>query len=83
MKITIYTTLTCPFCSLEKEYLNSKNIAFEEKHIDQDDSARSQMQAISGGFLGVPFTHIIKEDSTIETVIGFDKNKLNQILNIS
>ena len=34
-KVTIYTTRTCPFCKMEKEYLNSKNIQYEEILVDE------------------------------------------------
>jgi hypothetical protein len=41
------------------------------------------MLASSGGFLGVPFTVIQKDDGSRENVIGFDKGKLEQILPIN
>ena len=68
---------------MEKDYLNQKNISFVEKLVDQDDAARSEMQSLSGGFLGVPYTVIKKDDGGEEKVIGFDQKKLNEILNIS
>ena len=55
MNITIYSTTTCPYCKQLKDYLAEQNIAFTEKLIDQDDSAREEMVAISNGFQGVPF----------------------------
>jgi hypothetical protein len=36
----------------------------------------------SGGFLGVPFVVIIKDDESKETIVGFDKNKINQVLGL-
>jgi len=65
MQITIYSTTTCPYCKMLKDYLSEKNLTFKEKLVDQDDIARDEMASVSGGFLGVPFTLVIKEDGGI------------------
>lgn len=83
MKVNVYTTTTCPYCKMLKDYLKQVNISFTEKIVDQDDEAREQMLKDSGGFLGVPFTVIEKDDGTKQTIIGFDKNKVNDVLGIS
>jgi len=62
-----------------KNYLKEKNINFEEKLIDSDDKAREEMLAVSGGFMGVPYTLIDKDDGTKETIVGFDKGKFEEI----
>jgi len=82
MKITIYTTRTCPFCKMEKEYLDSKNIQYEEILVDERPEEAQKMIAMSGQ-LGVPFTVIKKEDSQEEKILGFDKARIDQILQIS
>lgn len=66
-----------------KDYLNQKNIVFTEKLVDIDESARTEMTAVSGGFLGVPFTLIVKDDGAKETVLGFDQGKLNSVLELT
>ncbi len=83
MNITIYSTTTCPYCKMLKDYLTSKGKAFVEKLVDQDDAAREEMSKESSGFLGVPFTIITKDDGTKESIIGFDKGKLDGILGIT
>lgn len=65
-----------------KDFLKEKNLAFTEKLVDTDETAKAEMTASSGGFLGVPFVVITKDDGTKETVIGFDKGKLNSVLGI-
>ncbi len=80
MNIKIYSTMSCPYCKMLKDYLLSKNISFEEKLVDQDEEAKLEMETVSGGFLGVPFIVITKEDGTKENVVGFDKGKLEEIL---
>jgi glutaredoxin len=65
-----------------KKFLTEKGIAFTEKMVDTDEAARNEMTGLSGGFLGVPFTVIVKDDGAKETVVGFDKGKLEAILQI-
>ncbi len=62
MKVVIYSTATCPYCKMAKDYLNQKGVTFEEKLVDQDEVARQEMTSLSGGFLGVPFMVVEKED---------------------
>lgn len=82
MQVTIYSTTTCPYCNSLKEYLDGKSIAYTEKLIDQDKAAAEEMEKESGGFKGVPFVVIIKDDQTKETVMGFDKGRINSILGL-
>ncbi len=82
MQIIIYSTTTCPYCNSLKDYLEAKSIAFTEKLIDQDKTASEEMEKESGGFKGVPFVVITKDDNTKEKIIGFDKGKINSILGI-
>ncbi len=83
MQVTIYSTTTCPYCKMLKDYLSAKNISFAEKLVDQDDAAKEEMMKESGGFLGVPFTLVVKEDGTKETIIGFDKGRINTIFSLN
>ena len=81
MQVTIYSTTTCPYCKMLKSYLNEKNISYVEKYVDQDESAREEMMAKSGGYLGVPFI-IVSNNGEETTIIGFDKNRVNKVFNI-
>lgn len=67
---------------MESEFLNSHNIPFEEIYVDKDPEAAKQMIDMSGQ-LGVPFTIITKDDGSQVTMLGFDKQKLSEILGIS
>ena len=82
MQVTIYSTTTCPYCKMLKNYLSEKKVDFTEKLVDQDEAAKNEMLEDSGGFLGVPFTVITKDDGSKETIVGFDKNKINELLGI-
>ena len=63
-----------------KDYLKERNITFAEKLVDMDESAKTEMTALSNGFLGVPFTVVTKDDGTRETIVGFDRGKIDQVL---
>jgi glutaredoxin 3 len=82
MQIIVYSTTTCPYCKMLTDYLKEKNIQFGEKLVDTDDTAKNEMMASSGGFLGVPFTSVIKDDGSKDAILGFDKGKLNSVLGI-
>ncbi len=82
MQIIIYTTSTCPYCKMLKEYLTTNSKAFSEKLVDMDDTAKEEMMKESNGFLGVPFTVVVKDDGSKETIIGFDKGKFGSVLGI-
>lgn len=82
MKVTIYTTTTCPYCKMEKEYLDSKGVKYENVFVDQDSNKAQEMMDLSGQ-MGVPFTVIEKDGGGEEKILGFDKEKLNTALNIS
>ncbi len=83
MTVTIYSTTTCPYCKMLKDYLSGKKVEYQDKFVDQDDAAREEMMKESGGFLGVPFTVVVKDDGTKEDIIGFDKNRINSVLGLS
>ena len=83
MQITVYSTATCPYCKMLKDYLGQKSITFVEKMVDTDEVARDEMVKESGGFLGVPFAVVVKDDGSKETIVGFDKGKIDQILQIN
>jgi glutaredoxin 3 len=80
MEVIVYSTSTCPYCKMLKDYFASRNILFTEKLVDLDDKAKEEMAATSGGFLGVPFTVITKDGGTKETVVGFDKGRLDSLI---
>lgn len=78
--ITIYSTATCGFCRMLKSYLQSKGIAYIEKHADQDPSLAQELYDKSGQ-LGVPFT-IIEKDGVEQKILGFDKPRVDAALGL-
>ncbi len=76
MKVTVYSTTTCPFCVALKKYLNEKKIEFTEYMVDKNPYA-AQMMVDQSGQMGVPFSTIEHDDGSVDKIIGFDREKLN------
>ncbi len=76
MKITIYTISGCPFSKEEKEYLQSKSIAFEEKNLETNREFLTEMLAVSNNFAGTPVTKIDKDDGQVVVLKGFTQQEL-------
>jgi len=75
--VKIYSTPTCPYCRMVKEYLSSKGIPYQDFDVSKDQNALDEMVRTSGQ-MGVP---VIMVDG--ETVVGFDKPRLNSLLGIA
>lgn len=52
MMLTVYSKTVCPYCVQAKNYLSSKNIAFNEINIEEDQTARDFI--VSQGHRTVP-----------------------------
>ncbi|MCI0565844.1 glutaredoxin family protein [bacterium] len=72
--VAIYTTPTCQYCKMTKEFFKEKNIQYTEYDVSTDETKRNEMIQKSGQ-MGVPVI-LIGED----LVIGFDKPKLSELL---
>jgi len=75
-KIKVFSTPTCPYCVTLKEYLKELGFEFDDIDVSQDKKALDEIVEKSGQ-IGVPVVDI---DGQI--VVGFDKEKINQLLNI-
>ncbi len=53
-KITIYTSMFCPYCSRAKRLLNEKGVDFEEIDVTMSTSKRAKMTEMAGGRTSVP-----------------------------
>lgn len=53
-RITVYSTGTCPICDKTKTLLKKWRISYEEKRVDQDQSALREMLEISNHARSVP-----------------------------
>lgn len=75
-QVKIYTTPTCVYCKMTKEFFKEHNIQYEEHNVATDAVAREEMVKKSGQ-MGVP---VIDIDGKI--LIGFDKDGLSELLGI-
>ena len=74
MKVTIYSTKTCGYCHMLKNWLDDKKIEYTDYSVDQNPIAAQHMVQRSGQ-MGVPFTVIEKDDGSSVNILGFDKQK--------
>lgn len=74
MKVTVYSTDSCPYCSMAKRYLDSKNVGYQEIDVSADRAAAADMVRKSGQ-RGVP---VIDIDGNI--IVGFDKARIDSFL---
>ncbi len=76
-KVTIYSTPTCHYCNMAKDYFKANNVPFDAFDVSVDAEKRKEMMERSGQ-LGVPVI-IVDRD----LVIGFNKPKLAQLLGVA
>ena len=69
--VVVYTSNTCPYCTLAKNYLEDKEVAYTEKNVQTDRAARQELMSM--GHMGVPVIVIDGEE-----IVGFDKEKLTR-----
>ena len=76
-QVTIYTTPTCHFCHMSKEYFKANGVTYTEFDVANDIAKREEMMQKSGQ-RGVPVIFIGDE-----MIIGFDKQAIDKALNLT
>ncbi len=74
--VKVYSTPTCPYCKMVKQFLTENNIQFENIDVAANQTAAQEMISRSGQ-MGVPVLDI---DGQI--VVGFDKGKIKKLLEL-
>ncbi len=72
--ITVYTTTTCPFCVMVKQFLSEQNIPFKEINVERNPETMKKVVEATGQF-GVPQTEIDGK-----WIVGFDPHGIMQAL---
>ena len=72
--VIVYSTTTCPFCVMVKDWLKGKSVKYDDFNVGQNQDKAKEMMEKSGQ-MGVP---VIDIDG--EIIIGFDKPKLEAAL---
>lgn len=75
IKVRVYSTSTCPFCKMEKAWLEKNNVKFDYVLVDQD-QAEAEHMVTSTGQMGVPVTEFRYEGKQPTYVVGFDRAAL-------
>ena len=76
MKIIIYSTPSCVYCQMAKDFLTDKNIPFTEYDLTKEVAMRNEVIKKTGQ-MAVP---VIEVDG--EVMVGFDEARLSQMLGI-
>ncbi|MDP3962530.1 MAG: glutaredoxin family protein [bacterium] len=75
-QVTIYSTPTCHFCMLVKDYMKANNIPYTEHDVASDLEKRKEMIDKSGQ-MGVPVM-----DIEGKIIVGFDENEFAEVVGI-
>jgi glutaredoxin-like YruB-family protein len=76
-RVTVYTTPTCTWCNTIKTYLDESGIRYTEVDVASNPAKAEEMVRKSGQ-QGVPQT-----DINGQIVVGFDKKRINELLEIN
>ena len=75
--VTIYSTPTCHFCQMAKEFLKDKGVAYTEYNVASDMEKRQEMIQKSGQ-MGVPVIFVGDE-----LIVGYDQERLTSSLGLT
>ncbi len=73
-KVVIYSTPTCIYCKMAKDFFDKNNIKYEEINVAEDEKAREEMVNKSHQ-MGVPVIEIGDE-----IFVGFDRADIEKAL---
>lgn len=76
MKVTVYSTPTCPYCVQLKQWLDKNNVEYEDFDVSVDQTRAEEMIKKSGQ-MGVPVIEIHNE-----FIVGFDRERIAKALKI-
>ncbi|HOJ63573.1 MAG TPA: glutaredoxin family protein [Spirochaetota bacterium] len=72
--VIVYSTPSCPYCIMAKDYFKRNNIPFKDYDVSRDRNKAEEMVRISGQY-GVP---VIKIGSKV--IIGFNQSEIARAL---
>lgn len=72
--VKVYSTSTCPYCAMAKDFLKKSDVMFENIDVGADPEAGREMVEKSGQ-MGVPVLDI---DGQI--IVGFDRDAIRKAL---
>ena len=72
--IIVYSTQTCPYCNMVKDYLKEKGVEFADIDVSQDHEKAQEMMSKSGQS-GVPVV-----DINGKIIVGFNREAIDEAL---
>ena len=74
MSVNVYSTQSCPYCTLVKNYLRDKKVTYNDYDVGRDKRRADEMVRKSGQ-MGVPVV-----DINGRIIIGFNKPEIDKAL---
>ncbi len=74
--VTIYSTPTCVYCNMAKNFFKANSVVFTEHNVASDLAKRKEMIDKTGQ-MGVPVI-----DTGTEVIVGFDEERIKTSLGI-
>jgi len=75
-EVKVYSTPTCPYCKMTKEFLKQHKVKFKDIDVSKDQTAAQDMVRKSGQ-MGVP---VIEIGDTI--IVGYDRDAITKALKL-
>ncbi|MEA3323094.1 MAG: glutaredoxin family protein [Patescibacteria group bacterium] len=79
-EVTVYSTPTCGYCTMAKDFLQEKGVEYTEVDVSVDQQKAQEMVEKTGQ-MGVPVI-IINKDGQEEVLVGFDQVQLTNLLGL-
>lgn len=74
--VSIYTTPSCGYCKMAKQFMQEQGVEYQEYDVSADSDKRKEMMEKSGQ-MGVPVIEVGED-----IMVGFDKAKLSKMLGL-
>jgi glutaredoxin 3 len=74
MSVNVYSTQSCPYCTMVKNYLREKKVPFSDFDVGRDQRRAEEMVRKSGQ-MGVPVVEI-----NGRVIVGFNKPEIDRAL---
>ena len=76
MTVKVYSTPTCPYCKLAKDFLKEQKIPFEDINVAENSAAANDMVKLSGQ-MGVPVIEVGGQ-----VIVGWNRQALEDALHL-
>lgn len=74
MSVSVYSTQSCPYCVMVKNYLKERKVSFTDYDVGRD-SAKAQEMVRKSGQMGVPVVEV-----NGRVIVGFNRPEIDRAL---